>query len=32
MNLEKAEYDDQDFNKSRIIKIYEVLGNISKFF
>ena len=30
--VNKAEYDDQDFDKSRIIKIYEVLGNISKFF
>ena len=30
--VNKAEYDDQDFAKSRIIKIYEVLGSISKFF
>ncbi|MCD7926680.1 MAG: S24 family peptidase [Bacteroides sp.] len=30
--VNKAEYDDQDFDKSRIIKIYEVLGSISKFF
>lgn len=25
------EYDEQDFDKSRIIRIFEVLGNISRF-
>lgn len=27
-----AEYDEQEFDISRIIKVYEVLGSISKFF
>lgn len=27
-----AEYDEQEFDKSRIIKLYAVLGSISKFF
>ena len=26
------DYDDQEFDKSRILKIYEVMGSISKFF
>lgn len=29
--INQAEYDEQDFAKERIVKIYEVLGNISKF-
>ena len=27
-----ANYDEQEFEKCRIIKVYEVLGGISKFF
>lgn len=29
INIE--EYDEQEFEKSRIIRIFEVLGNISRF-
>lgn len=29
INIE--EYDEQEFDKSRVVKIYEVLGNISRF-
>jgi phage repressor protein C with HTH and peptisase S24 domain len=30
--VNKSEYDDQEFDISRIIKIFEVVGSISKFF
>ena len=30
--INTKDYDEQEFDKSRVIKLYEVLGSISKFF
>ena len=30
--INTAEYDEQEFDKSRIVNIFEVIGSISKFF
>nr|WP_310508607.1 hypothetical protein [Bacteroides faecis] len=30
--INTKDYDEQEFDKSRVVKLYEVLGSISKFF